>query len=123
MTAFEEYTDQYGCHFNKRLYEWAVSMMVDRRGGAVEALPKEQVKEWLASYGVTLENDKGHDAAYVLAMMKADYLHSSIEDDPHLALSVRDYLDDPDGYPTRAFDHFVIDCRRKGVPIFWDEMV
>lgn len=123
MTAFEEYVDQYGFHFNKKLYEWAVSMMTDRRGNAIEALPKERVKEWLASYGVTLDNDKGHDAAYVLAMMKADYYHSSIEDEQHLALAVRDYIDDPDGYPTKAFDHFIVDCRSKDEPVFWDEMI
>jgi hypothetical protein len=123
MTAFEEYVDQYGFHFNKKLYEWAVSMMTDRRGSAVEPLPKERVKEWLASYGVTLDNDKGHDAAYVLAMMKADYYHSSIEDEQHLALAVRDYIDDPDGYPTKAFDHFIVDCRSKDEPVFWDEMI
>ena len=56
-------------------------------------------------------------------MAMADYWGSSIEDDAHLALFVKDYLDDPDGYETKAFDHFVMDCRAKGEPIFWDEMM
>ena len=123
MTAFEEYTDQYGLHFNKKLYEWAVSMMTDRRGDKADALPKEHVREWLSARGVTIDNDKGHDVPYVLAMMKADYYHSAIEDEQHLALAVRDYIDDPDGSPTKAFDHFVVDCRAKEEPIFWDEML
>lgn len=123
MTAFEEYTDQYGCHFNKMLYEWAVSMMTDRNGKSVTPMTKEQVSEWLRTNGVTLKNDKGYDAAYVLAMAKADYWGSSISDDAHLALFVRDYIDDPDGAKSKAFDHFVVDCRAKGEPIFWDDMM
>lgn len=123
MTAFEEYTDQYGLHFNRKLYEWAVSMMTDRRGDSVDTMTKEQAREWLSTYGVTLDNDKGYDAPYVLAMMKADYYHSAIEDEQHLALAVRDFLDDPDGSKSKAFDHFVVDCRAKGEPIFWDEMI
>ena len=123
MSAFEEYTDQYGCHFNKGLYEWAVSMMKDRGGNKVPQMTKEQASEWLRAHGISLKNDKGHDAAYVIAMARADYMGSSITDDQHLALYVRDYLDDTDGYPTKAFDHFVVDCRAKGEPIFWDEML
>lgn len=56
-------------------------------------------------------------------MAKADYFGSSIADDAHLVLFVQDYLDDPDGNPTKAFDHFVVDCRAKGEPIFWDEVL
>lgn len=123
MTAFEEYTDQYGCHFNKKLYEWAVSMMKDRNGNMIQPMQKEQVTEFLRVNGITLKNDKGYDAAYVHAMARADYWGSSISDDAHLALFVRDFLDDPDGTKTKAFDHFVVDCRAKGEPIFFDEMM
>ena len=105
------------------LYEWAVTMMTDRNGKSVPTMTKEQVSEWLRTNGVTLKNDKGYDAAYVLAMAKADYWGSSISDDAHLALFVRDYLDDPDGAKSKAFDHFVVDCRAKNEPIFWDEMM
>ena len=123
MTLFEEYTDQYGLHFNKKLYEWAVGMMTDRNGNAVTPMTKEQVSEWMRSNGVTLKNDKGHDAAYVRAMLYADCWGSSYTTDQQLALGVKDFLDDPDGTKTKAFDHFVVDCRSKGEPIFWDEMI
>lgn len=123
MTSFEEYIDQFGCHFNKKLYDWAVSRMTDRNGNPLPPKTKDQVTEMLRAYGVSPENDKGHDAAYVYQMAKADYYGSSITSDPQLALYVRDYLDDPDGYPEKAFDHFVVDCRSKGEPIFWDEMM
>lgn len=123
MTAFEEYTDQYGCHFSRKLYEWAVSMMRDRNGNSTQPVEKEQVKEFLEAHGLTVKNDKGYDAAYVYHMAKADYFGTSISDDVHLALFVRDFLDDPDGSKTKAFDHFVVDCRANGEPIFWDEML
>lgn len=123
MTAFEEYVDQYGPHFDKKLYEFAVGMMKDRNGNKVQMPTKEQVADWLRAHGVTLKNDKGHDAAYVLAMIRGDAMGSSITDDQHLALGVKDFLDDVDGYPSKAFDYFVMGCRRKGEPIFWDEMM
>lgn len=123
MTSFEEYTDQFGCHFNKKLYEWAVSMMRDRNGNKITPKTKEQVTEFLRTYGITLKRDKGYDAAYIHAMVMADYYGSSITDDGHLALFVKDFLDDPDGTDSKAFDHFVVDCRAKGEPIFWDEMM
>lgn len=120
MTAFEEYTDQYGCNFNKKLYEWAVSMMETRDGERITPMTKEQVSAFLRTNGVTLDRDKGYNAAYVHAMAKADYWGSSITDDAHLALFVKDYIDDPDGTDSKAFDHFVVDCRAKGEPIFWE---
>lgn len=123
MTSFEEYIDQFGPHFNKRLYEWAVSMMTSRVGGKVQPRTKEQVAEFLKNNNVKLERGKGYDAAYVHAMAAADYLGSSIADDAHLAKFVKDFIDDPDGTSSKAFDHFVVDCRAKGEHIFWDEMM
>ena len=119
----EQYLEQYGRHFNKRLFEFAVSKMEDRAGNKVEMMDKEKVNEFLLSNGVKLQNDIGHDAAWVLHMKKSDCYGSSLADNLHLALSVKDFLDDKDGYPTKAFDHFLSDCIGKGEPIFWDEML
>lgn len=123
MTSFEEYIDQFGPHFNKKLYEWAVSMMTSRVGGKVQPKTKDQVAEFLRNHNVKLERGRGYDAAYVHAMATADYLGSSISDDTHLAKFVKDFIDDPDGTNSKAFDHFVVDCRAKGEYIFWDEMM
>lgn len=123
MTEFEEYVEQYGFHFNKKLYEWAVSMMRDKAGNKIPVMSKEQVAEFLRGHGVTLKNDRGHDAAYVRAMAMADYFGSSLPDESHVALFIKDFLDDPDGTKSKAFDHFVVDCRAKEEPIYWDEMM
>ena len=98
-------------------------MMKDRNGSSIQPMQKEQVTEFLRINGITLKNDRGYDAAYVHAMAKADYYGYSLSDDAHLAMFVRDFLDDPDGTKTKAFDHFVVDCRAKEEPIFWDEMM
>lgn len=123
MTTFEEYVDQFGHHFSKKLYEFAVSQMTDRSGNRVPAMSKEQVEQWLQNLGVTIKNNKGHDVPYVRAMLYADCWGSSYTNDKQLALGIKDFLDDPDGTKTKAFDHYVIDCRSKDEPIFWDEMM
>lgn len=123
MNDFDSYMDMYGPHFSKKLYEWAVSMMKDRNGNKIQPKAKEQVSEWLKGQGVTIKNDKGYDVPYVHAMAMADYYGSSIKDDAHLALFVRDFCDDIDGSKSKAFDHFVVDCRSKDEPIFWSEVM
>lgn len=119
----EEYLEDYGFHFNTKLFEFAAGMMKDRSGKRISPWDKKKTEEILKTYGVGLENNHGHDAAYVLNMAMADYLGSSITDERHLAMFVKDYLDDPDGSPTRAFDEFYIKTVALGIPIFWDEML
>ena len=123
IPSMEQYLEQYGRHFNKKLFESAVKSMRDRNGNEIPMLDKDRVNTFLKANGVNLKNDIGHDAAWVLHMAKADYWGSTVTDDSHLALFVRDFIDDPDGYPTKAFDHYVADSIGKGEPIFWDEML
>lgn len=123
LPSLEEYLAEYGRHFNKKLYEFAVGMMEDRSGNKVQPWSKEQTENFLKAHGVEVYNNHGHDAAYVVNMARADYWASAITDEQHLALFVRDYLDDEDGNPTRAFDEFYINCVAKGIPIFWEEII
>lgn len=124
MSAFEEYVDQYGLHFNKRLYEWAVSMMKDRNGERVATpMTKEQVDEFLRNNGVTVKNNKGWDVPYVYHMRKSDSFGGSLTTDKQLAMAVAEYQDDKDGNPCQAFDDFVVNCRAKGEPIFWEDFL
>ena len=48
---------------------------------------------------------------------------SSIADEVHLALYVKDYIDDKDGNPTRAFDEFYINCIAKGIDFPWQDLI
>lgn len=121
--GMREYLSYHGRHFSKPLYEWAVGMMTMRDGGRVKAVDKDVFKERMKANGVTLKNDMGYDGPYVWCMATADYLGSSVPDEAHLAKYVKDYADDPDGSPTRAFDEFYAKTLALGIPIIWEEII
>lgn len=56
-------------------------------------------------------------------MARADYFKSSISDEAHLALFVKDFFDDTDGYPTMAFTRFYADCIAKADMPIWEDML
>lgn len=121
--GLREYLSYNGRHFSKSLYEWAVKMMETRTGEKMRPVEKSVFDEKMRTYGVTLKNDKGYDAPYVWCMATADYMGSSITDEAHLAKYVADYLDDPDGSPTRAFDEFYAKTMALGIPITWEDVL
>lgn len=122
--GMDAYMASHGRHFSKPMLEWAVSMMRDRKGAKHPVPEKKKIDDTLRAYGIELERNKGYyDALYVWSMAKSDYLGSSIPDEAHLALYVKDYIDDKDGNPTRAFDEFYINCIAKGVDIPWEDVI
>lgn len=123
--GMEEYLSANGWHFNKPMMEWAVSLMRKRKGAkeeGVELLSKEKTEELLKTYGVKVENCVGYDMAYVANMARADFYGSSITDEQHLALFIKDYLDDPDGYEGQPFTRFYADTIGGGIPIPWEDL-
>lgn len=121
--GMREYLSYHGRHFSKPLYEWAVSLMVDRDGNKVKTISKEAFDEKMKAQGVTVKNDMGYDLPYIWAMGSSDYLGSSVPDDAHLAKFVKDYADDRDGGKTRAFDEFYTKTLRLGIPIVWEDVL
>lgn len=117
------YLRAYGWHFSKALCEDAVSKMKGRDGKPLQALGKDEVNAMLKQYNVELENDVAYDAVYIFNMAMADYYGSSIPDKQHIALFVKDYLDDPDGTPTRALDEYFGRCIGSGKPIIWEDVL
>ena len=83
----------------------------------INVLSKEDVDELLKRYNVTLNNKYGYDYVFAANMGKADYLGSSLADESQLALFIKDYVDDKDGYPELPFTRFYADCVGKGIPI------
>lgn len=99
--AMAKYLYNNGWHFTKRMCEYAVSLMRKRNAvngqmEAVQMMTKEQVDEMLKRHNVKLQNDVGHDAVYVANHGKHKLLKSSIADEQHLALYVKDVVDAPD---------------------------
>lgn len=127
-SGMKEYLDTYGWHFSKKMCEWAVSKMKRKnpqtqKEEPLDYMDKDKTEEFLKKYNVQIQNDKGYDKIYVLNMKRADEFKSSIPDEAHLALSVKDYLDDVDGYPSIAFTRFYADCIGSGCPIIWSDMI
>jgi hypothetical protein len=83
----------------------------------IQPLTKDNVDELLKRYGIVLKNKLGYDYVFAANMCKADYLSSSVPDEQHLAFFVKDYVDDPDGYPELPFTRFYGDCIGTGTPI------
>lgn len=127
-SGLRAYLQQYGWHFSKKLCEWAVSRMKRRNAATgkdepVDYLDKDKAEEILKKYNVNIENDNAYDVTYVMNMARADYMKSSISDEAHLALFVKDYLDDTDGYDGIALTRFYADCIGKGIVILWEDMI
>lgn len=123
-----KYLRSYGFHFNKKAYDFAVSMMRRKNEPTgkmekVEPYTREQVMEMLKKYGVSLENDAMYDSVYVAMMGKADYLGSSIPDEAHLAKYVKDVIDDADAPDGCVFNSFYAKCVRAGIPIEWEDLL
>lgn len=126
-SGMEEYLSTYGWHFNKKMCDWATSNMYkhDANGKKVFITPmnKGAVDELLKRYSVQLENQIGYDYVFAANMCIADYMGSSIIDEKHVALFVKDYVDDQDGYQELPFTRFYADCIGAGVPIDWEDML
>ena len=115
-----------GRHFNKKLLEFAVSKMTTRVNGKEEKLQpmtKKQLETLLDKHSIKLNNDVLYDSVYVANMCKADFLGSSVPDDWHLALYVKDVIDDVDGYEGIVFNRWYADMVANGIPIEWDDML
>lgn len=122
--GMDAYLASHGRHFSKPMLEWAVSMMKDKNGRKGEVVDKKDFDTLMKNYGIFLERNEGpYDGPYVWAMAKSDYLGSSITDEHRLAMYVKDYIDDIDGNPTRAFDEFYANCIAKGIDIPWADVI
>ena len=117
------YLMNYGKHFNEKMCRFAVSCMRDKEGQRLEPIRKEEVQAKLKENGVELDNDIMSDAVYAYQMAKSDFMGSSIEDERHLCLYVKDLIDDPDQNEGFLFARFVSDCINNGMPIDWAEML
>lgn len=113
------YLKYYGPHFNKKMCKFAVSKMKHGK----TPVQKDKVEEILNKYEINLKNNELYDHVYVYNMGNNDFLGSSIPDEKHLALYVKDVIDDEDGYDGIVFNRWYADTVSLGIPIEWDEML
>jgi hypothetical protein len=119
-----KYLRFHGWHFNKKACDFAVSLMRKKNVSTgktekIEPLTKDQVDSMLAKYGVTLENNVDYDYVYVANMGKADLLKSSITDEQHLALYVKDVVDDVDAGDGEIMREWDAKMTSRGIAVDW----
>ena len=115
-----------GPHFNRKLCEFAVSKMtkmIDNKETNIIPYTKEQVNSILKNNNVYLINNQLYDYVYIANMAKADFLGSSVTDERHLALYIRDVIDDIDAPDGLIFNRWYADMCYMGLPIDWEEML
>lgn len=122
------YISEYGFHFTKRAYLYAADKMRKFNAATgklekVEPYTKDQVDEMLVKYGIKIENSEMYDYVYVAQMCRMDYLKSSVPDEQHLALFVKDYCGDPDASSETAFRRWMATMVGNGEPIDWSDLV
>ena len=89
----------------------------------IEPWTKDQVDLLLKTNNVVLENNVGYDYVYVANMCKADFLRSSVPDEPHAAKYVKDVIDDSDGADGMVMREWYAKMIAKGVPVDWEELL
>lgn len=124
-SGMEEYLEMYGWHFSKKMCKWASSRMYKKSNSGekeyIKPYSKETFVELLTRYDVKMEFS--YDALYIANMCKADFFNSSIIDEHHLVLYVKDVIQDPDAYDGMPFTRFYADCIGSGTPIDWEDMI
>lgn len=120
MIAYLRYN---GYHFSKKMCEWAVSLMRDHNDEPVEYWDKEKVESIFTRQGIKLEDATGYDHVYVANMARADFYKSSIIDEEHLAIFIKDMVEDRDQKDGFIFNRFYADCCHNGVPIPWEDVL
>jgi hypothetical protein len=95
-----------------------------KKGGKpLESLSKEYVDKMLSINGVKLAKNVGNDYVFVANMGKADYYGSSITDEKHLALYIKDTIDDEDAGDGTTMRRWYATMVANGEMIDWEEFI
>lgn len=116
------YLQNYGWHFNKSLCNYAVSLM-KKNGKPLEPLSKDFVDKTLSTYNISLDKNVGYDYIFVANMCKADYYGSSIADEKHFALYIKDTIDDEDAGDGTTMRRWYATMIANGLMVDWEEYI
>lgn len=124
----QKYIKNHGFHFTKKAVELACKALKKKNPATgklevIEMWDKDKVDELLNKQGVKLEHGQLHDYVFVCNMGRSDYWKSSIADEAHLALYIKDVVDDPDQADGFIFNRWLSDRLFNGEPIDWGELV
>lgn len=115
-----KYLQNYGWHFNKSLCNYAISLM-KKNGKKLEPVSKEYIDKVLEQNNITLEKNVGCDYIFEANTCKAKYYGSSITDEKHFALYIKDTIDnESDGTTMRRWYATMV---ADGIMIDWEEFI
>ncbi len=112
--GFINYLRYYGLHFNKKLCEFACKQLTKSE------YSKEKLDVLLQSYSIEIPNAKLYDAVYIANWCKSTFYGSSIADEKHLVLFIRDIFDKESNL---IFNRWYADMAKQGIPIEWEDMI
>ena len=122
----KKYLQNYGYHFNGKIYKFAVSKMFkqtkDGKKEKITPTDKEKVQEILKKYNITLENDEMYDSTYLYSMAQSDYIGNAF-DEAIAAKWIKATIDDVDKPIGFVFNRWYADMCFAGIPIDWEEYV
>lgn len=111
---FLNYLRYYGPHFNKKLCEFACSNLEKKE------YTKEKLDQLLQAYNIQIKNSKLLDYVYLANWCKSVLYGSSIIDEKHLALFIKDILDKEGDL---VFNRWYADMAKLGIPIEWEDVL
>lgn len=112
--GFLNYLRYYGSHFNRKLCEFACKQLVS------QDYTKERIDSLLQQHNIQLKNSKLYDCVYVANWCKSIFYGSSISDEKHLALFLKDIFEKEGEL---IFNRWYADMAKQGVPIEWENMI
>lgn len=112
--SFLNYLQYYGEHFNNKLCEFACKDMLRKDYN------KEKIETLLQTNKVELSNAKLSDAVYLANWCKSTLYGSSIQDEKHLILFLKDIFTKEGNL---VFNKWYADTAKQGIPIEWEEMI
>jgi hypothetical protein len=122
----KKYLQNYGYHFNHKIYRFAVSKMYkktkDGKDEKIEPVEKEKVQEMLKKYNITLENDEMYDSTYLYSMAMADFMGVAF-DEATTAKWIKARIDDVDRSNGYLFNEWWANMCFEGIPIDWEEYI
>lgn len=114
--------EQMNTNQNTQLLMDAISFM--KKGGkSLEPVSKEYIDKVLTQNNIKLENNVGYDYVFVGNMCKADYYGSSITDERHFALYIKDTIDDEDAGDGTTMRRWYATMVANGTMVDWEDVI
>lgn len=126
--GMRRYLRYHGWHFTKKACDFAVDLLRKKNANTgkmekIEKLTKEQVDAMLTKHNISLDNAYDYGYVYLANKLKATLFKSSIPDEQHFVLCIKDIMEDSqagDGELMRKWD---AEMTSRGIPIEWDDIV